>query len=187
MVLVGMTLEAADVDSTAFAVPDGYVGKLYGGDDLIQLANQHPAILADSWTIEECVRRGDRCYALTANGELAAHGWYSVKPTSAALDGLQIRFDSAWSYMHAGFTAEGHRGRRLHGVGMYGALDALTAEGARGLVSIVEATNHSSLKSCARLGYKNFGKLYVLKVGGRDRTCATPGCRRLGFQLVSSE
>ncbi len=85
--------------------------------------------------------------------------------------------------MHSGFTRPDHRGHRLHGIGMFGALQAFTSRGAAGLISIVEADNTASLSSCARLGYRNFGHIIGLRIFGRQPSIGSRGCPRYRFQL----
>ena len=56
-------------------------------------------------------------------------------------------------------------------------------EGARGLVSFVEANNFSSLKSCYRMGYVKVGSIVALRVPGRYVIRVGRGCAPLGLDL----
>jgi L-amino acid N-acyltransferase YncA len=89
--------------------------------------------------------------------------------------------------MYKGYTHTRHRGRRLHAVGMTRALESYLARGYKGFVSYVEASNFSSLKSCYRMGYVNFGTIVALRVFNRYFLYANKGCRRYGFRLVERE
>jgi hypothetical protein len=124
--------------------------------------------------------RRDRCFGFVENGALASYGWYAAGPTEAA-DGLVLRFDPAYAYMYKGFTHPDFRGHRLHALGMASALEALTREGKKGLVSYVEASNLASMKSCARMGYRTFGHVILMKTRRGVLTYPTPGCRAYGF------
>lgn len=125
---------------------------------------------------------------------LAAYGWYSTSPTHFT-DDLSVRFGRQWVYMHSRFTHPAYRGRRLHAIAMSIALTLYRSRGYRGLVSIVNADNAPSLKSCDRMGYRRFGTIYTARLnrlrgvrhvpGLKDRVLvlATPGCRKLRFGL----
>ena len=98
--------------------------------------------------------------------------------------------------MYRGFTHPDYRGQRLHAIGMTRALVAWLARGARGFVSTVASRNDASLKSCFRMGYREFGTIYELRLGRllglrnprsrflrRHLVYRTPGCRAFGFVL----
>jgi hypothetical protein len=88
--------------------------------------------------------------------------------------------------MFKGYTVPAQRGKRLHAVAMCQALQALANEGQRGLVSYVASNNFASLKSTARMGYRQFGDLYLVQAAGRSFTWATPGCRPYGFRVEAT-
>ena len=69
--------------------------------------------------------------------------------------------------------------RRLQGF----ALQHYLSTGFRGLVSYVESNNFDSLKSVFRMGYAQFGSVYVVKLFGRYLTHSSRGCERLGFRV----
>ena len=109
----------------------------------------------------------DLCYAGFVDGQLASYGWYSLAPEVPADDfGLVMAGPATSAYMHNGFTHPDFRGRRLHGIGMGRALQALGDRGVTALLSDVDWGNHASLRSCWRLGYQNLGNLYTF---GRGR------------------
>jgi hypothetical protein len=132
--------------------------------------------------LDEALRRGDRCYGALDGDLLASYGWYSTRPTPVNGE-LVLRFDRAYAYMYKGYTLPAYRGRRLHGIGMARALSALAGEGQKGLVSYVKSNNFASLKSCYRLGYTDFGRVFAIRLGGRYRTFATRGCAAYGFRV----
>ena len=137
---------------------------------------------------------GHQCFAIRAGDALATYGWYSTTATHFT-DDLTVRFGRQWVYMHSGFTHPAYRGRRLHAFGMTIVLSLYRARGFKGLVSIVTADNTASLRSCARMGYRQFGTIYTARPGrllplrqppswlDRVFVLATPGCRQLGFRL----
>jgi hypothetical protein len=127
--------------------------------------------------------RGDECHGFLHGETLAAYGWYARRPTPLERPGLVLHFSDRYVYMYKGFTHPGHRGQRLHAVGMTRALALYLERGYRGLVSYVEATNYGSLKSVYRMGYTDFGTVTILGAGGRTVTRASAGCGPYGFRV----
>lgn len=136
-------------------------------------------------TLDEAIVRGDRCAAIFDGQTLASYGWYATQPIRLLeIPGAPLlHFDPAYAYMYNGFTHPAYRGRRLHALGMAAALEAYTREGRAGLVSYVDATNFSSLKSCRRMGYRSFGRVSTFALGSRRHYGATPGCKRYDFRI----
>ena len=133
--------------------------------------------------LDEALAKGDQCYAILDGDQPAAYGWYAHSPTRMS-DGLLVRFDPAYVYMYKGLTLDAYRGRRLHAIAMTRALAACKAKGFKGLVSYIEADNLTSLKSAHRMGYVDFGWVFIFKIMGRYATVRTPGCAALGFGLA---
>jgi hypothetical protein len=152
----------------------------------VELAELEPLARArqhelDVQFLAEAERRGDRCYGMFAGDALAGYGWYAGQPTPIDAH-FVLHFDPAYTYMFKGYTAPDHRGKRLHAVGMCQALRAFGAAGRKGLVSYVRSNNFASLKSTARMGYRQFGDVYLLHAAGRSFSYASPGCRAFGFR-----
>ena len=136
--------------------------------------------------LEEALSKGDRCFGLLAGDTLAAYGWYSQGPTRIDPPELVLHPGDRYIYMYKGFTHVGHRGRRLHAIGMTLALQSYLSRGFRGLVSYVESNNFASLKSVARMGYEIFGTIAVLKAFGVHCTRASAGCRARGLRVEAA-
>jgi len=100
--------------------------------------------------------------------------------------GLELHYDQSYIYMYKGHTHTAHRGHRLHAVGMTRALQAYLARGFKGIVSYIEWNNFDSLKSCYRMGYKDFGNIYVARIFGRYFFYSDAGCRKYNFRLERS-
>jgi hypothetical protein len=111
--------------------------------------------------IAERVRIGrEKVFAALSGDRLAAFGCYalgSIGPERAS--GIAMSYPSDVAYMAFGLTHPDFRGARLHGLLMGLALQELEAFGVTKLVSIVEWSNASSLKSCWRLGYRCLGTM----------------------------
>jgi hypothetical protein len=157
---------------------------------------QNPESDLDEASVRRSLAAGDECFAIRDGKRLAAYGWYSRAGTFHVSDTLQLHFDPRWVYMYRGFTHPAYRGQRLHAFGMTMALAAYLDRGARGFVSVVETWNEASLKSCYRMGYRDFGTIYELRLGRllgianpkrsllqRHLVFHTPRCREFGFRL----
>lgn len=184
-----------DTPDPAFLTLDpGYEARFLSADELDAYVAQPEFGLTEHFVRRE-VALGHECFAILQSGALATYGWYSTTPTHFT-DDLAVRFGRRWVYMHSGFTHPAFRGRRLHAFGMTIVLTLYRARGYKGLVSIVNANNSASLKSCARMGYRHFGTIYTARPGrllGLRRSApfldrvivfSTPGCRRFEFRLA---
>jgi len=134
--------------------------------------------------VAEALSKGDECFGFLEGETLAAYGWYSSRPTRIDPPELVLSFGGGYVYMYKGFTGQRHRGQRLHAVGMTMALRHYLSRGFSGIVSYVESNNFDSLKSCGRMGYVQFGSIYVVRIFGRYLTYSSPGCRRYHFHVA---
>ena len=66
------------------------------------------------------------------------------------------------------------------------ALQAYLARGYRGIVSYVDWNNFASLKSCARMGYHDFGNITIAGLGRHYVLHHDAGCRQYDFRLQSN-
>jgi hypothetical protein len=132
--------------------------------------------------LEDAIGKGDECLAILDGDRLASYGWYSTKPTKVNQD-LEIDFDERYVYMYKGFTHPSYRGERLHATGMTIALSHYLGQGYRGIVSWVEANNVRSLRSCYRMGYRDFGEIYIAKFFRKHFIRCSEGCREYGVTV----
>ena len=175
-----MVVELADLRDPGLFEAPGFHGR-WATPAALQTLVSDPAYDLDEAFLRDALARRDRCYVMFDGGRPASYGWYSTAPT-AIDDDFVVHFDPTYTYMYKGFTLPEYRGRRLHGVGMCQALRALADEGQRGLVSFVASNNFASLKSTARVGYRIFGDVYMLRAGSRRVSLATPGCTAYRFR-----
>jgi hypothetical protein len=179
-ILKAVTIERPDSRFTA--CEPAYRGEFIPESTLRSLAN-NPANEIDQSFLDRVLPRGDECYGFFAGNALASYGWYSSQPSELDLPGLVVHFDARYKYMYKGHTHHDHRGHRLHAIGMTRALTWYLARGYRGLVAYVEWHNADSLKSCYRMGYRDFGNIYVTRIFGRYFVRMDAGCRQYGFRL----
>ena len=182
-ILKGMTARLGDVNDPRLFEAPGFRGRFVSVEDLTRtVTNTCDLSLA---FLRQARLRGDRCYAMFHGESVASYGWYSDLPCQIETEHLLLHFDPAFTYMYKGYTLPAYRGARLHAVGMCRALREFTAEGKAGLISYVQSNNFASLRSVARMGYRIFGKVYVLRAGHRSFVHATKSCRDYAFWVES--
>ncbi len=179
-------LKIEDVDPEFVKCNENYQGGFLDPDTLREFA-KHPEYELSQSFLDRAFEKGDECYGFLDGDVLAAYGWYSNKPTETNWPGLVVLFDNRYVYMYKGFTHADHRGERLHAVGMTRALAAYLARGYKGIVSYVEWNNFASLKSCYRMGYTDFGKIYAAGLFHTHLLRCDAGCRPYGFRLANSK
>jgi hypothetical protein len=172
-----------ETPAAGFECPPGYTVRVLTREQLRTFA-QDPACDLSLEFVDGALAKGDQCFAVLHGNALAAYGWYAVGPTAIGMQDLHVRFSDDYVYMYKGFTHEAHRGRRLHAIAMTAALRQYLANGYKGLVSYVEATNFDSLRSCSRMGYFVFGTVWIARIGGRYRAKSSSGCAQYGFDVV---
>jgi hypothetical protein len=161
-------------------LPEGYQGRLLGADAMSAYVG--PENDLDEETLEQARAKGDQCMALFKGGTLASYGWYSSQPTDIS-DDLRLYFKNGYVYNYKGFTHKKFRGQHLAGIGMALALQEYRRRGFLGMVAIVLSRNFSSRKSGYRMGYHDFGRIYVLKILGRYFLHHTESCRDFEFSF----
>lgn len=160
---------------------DGYIFEFLDTERLLTLSENREYQMERDF-LDEAIGKGDECFAIFDGHRLASYGWYSTKPTKVNKD-LELHFDERYVYMYKGFTHSNYRGQRLHAIGMTMALDHYLNQGYRGIVSWVEANNFRSLRSCYRMGYRDFGEIYIVKLFRKYHILCSEGCQDYGFKV----
>jgi hypothetical protein len=173
-----------EVDSSFLQNPEGYAGGFLGGRALEAFARDPDSALPPQF-VQYALAKGDKCFGFVHHGSLRAYGWYATTATRVSPE-LKIDIARGYVYMYHGFTHASHRGRRLFPSGMTRALQHFRAIGYKGMLLYVDATNLDSLKSCASMGWRTFGTVYVVRIFGRTLIYCTPGCSRYGFRLEAA-
>lgn len=182
-ILRGVLIERAD---PAFLdCPHGYTWRFLTEEAIRELAKNPENGMSESF-VEEALRQRHECLAIFDGARLAAYGWYSRTPTRIDPPDLILHFGKDYVYMYKGYTHTAYRGQRLHAIGMTLALRHYVSNGLKGLISYVESNNFDSLKSCARMGYIEFGSIYIVKIFGRYLIYPSRECRKLGFTVRSA-
>jgi hypothetical protein len=160
---------------------DGYICEFLDPERLLTLSENREYQMERDF-LDEAIAKGDECFAIFDGHRLASYGWYSTKSTKVN-ENLELHFDERHVYMYKGFTHPNYRGQRLHAIGMTMALNHYLNRGYRGIVSWVEANNVKSLRSCYRMGYKDFGEIYIVKLFRNHYIHCSEGCEDYGFKI----
>lgn len=128
--------------------------------------------------------RGDQCYAFVEGDVLSSYGWYAMY-SPAVVGTTRVHFSSSYAFRYKGFTHPHFRGRQLRSIGMARALEALSRDGKKGLISLVGFEDLDSLASCQAVGFQLFGHALLLPFGDRVLTHTTSGCHAYRFRLAS--
>jgi hypothetical protein len=179
MVLKCVTIDT--VDPKFLQGGDGYICEFLNAERLLTLPESREYQIERDF-LYEAIDKGDECFAIFDGHRLASYGWYSTRPTKMNED-LELHFDERYVYMYKGYTHQQDRGQRLHAIGMTTALNHYLNRGYRGIVSWVEANNVKSLRSCYRMGYKDFGEIFIFKLFRNHYIHCSEGCKDYGFKI----
>jgi hypothetical protein len=181
--LRGLWITLPDLDQAFLEAPPQYEARFLEPHELMGTVRCNKYELSAEF-VRHALEKGDKCYAILDGETVASYGWYSLRPTALSEE-LVLHFDPSFAYMYKGFTLPEYRGQRLHAIGMSRALREYTELGCKGMVSYVESNNFPSLRSCYRMGYKNFGTIYFARMIGQYLIYGTPGCLEFGFRVAA--
>ncbi len=179
--LQGLTVTMDTLNKDYLTLGEEFHARFLSEEELYNLADDPSSEISKSF-LELNLPKGDSCYAIMQGETLASYGWYSDKPTHISAD-LELHFNPEWIYMYKGYTLPAFRGKRLHAIGMARSLQAFTEKGYKGIISYVETNNYPSLRSCDRMGYKNFGKVRIFKGLSDYHIRTEPACESFGFTV----
>lgn len=182
--LQGMIVTMDSLDPKYLQTNPKYEHKFLSEEE-VKKYSKNPETQISEKFLNKALPKGDRCFAILDGDFLAAYGWYSTLPTAIS-DELDLHFDSQWVYMYKGYTHPNYRGQRLHAIGMAKALEAVSKEGSKGLISYVATNNYASLKSVYRMGYRNFGKVRISKMFDKYHIKREEGCEQYAFNVLPS-
>ncbi len=180
----GMSLTMDNLNPQFLTLPAQYRWQLLTPSEIAPVFND-PVYHISPDFLARAAYKNDHCLAIFHGNRLVSYGWYSTKPTRVSRDLIAV-FSNNWAYMYRGFTHPDYRGQRLHAHGKALALKLYQQKGYKGLLSYAEINNYRSLRSNSRLGYQNFGKIYIVKVGKYYWIHAEKGCVQFGFAIIPS-
>jgi hypothetical protein len=179
MVLQGMIVTLDSLDHNFLNVSPAHRYTFLSNEEVLYYAQDESNHMSGSF-VKGALAKGDKCYGIFEGSNLISYGWYSDSETHINKD-LLLYFDPDWIYMYKGYTKVSHRGQRLHAFGMAMALKEFCEMGKKGLISYVEAQNFKSLRSTARMGYQNIGRVRIFQLSNRFRIKAEKSCQPYGF------
>lgn len=179
-------MQLSKVDPSYLVIDKKYSHGFLKEDALRELATNSEYEMTPEF-IDQALAKGDQCYAIMDGDTLASYGWYSNKPTAIYPEDLILDFKKQYVYMYKGYTHHDYRGQRLHAIGMAWALQNFLQDRFEGLVSYVESSNFSSLKSVYRMGYVDCGQIYLAKVFNKYLIHADPDCQQYGMRLLHKD
>ena len=182
--LRGMWISFPNLNGKYLEAPPQYQARFLSQEEIVSLTRDPESRVSVPFA-EIVLAKGDECYAIFDGQHLASFGWYSQKPTLLQ-PRLTLHFDPSYVYMYNGYTFPEYRGQRLHAVGMSRALKEYSDRGLKGLVSVVQSNNLESLRSCYRMGYKDFGTLRAVGLSGKLWTFHSAGCEAFNFYLEAT-
>jgi len=149
---------------------------------------QGPDALFTPRFLEAAISRGDRCFAFFDGDAVISYGWYATLPTRLPdLDPtLALYFDPAYVHMYNTFTRPQYRGQRLHAIGALTMLRSYVGRGWKGLICYVDGSNITSLRACGRVGFKQFGRIMLMRLGGRYLCSSSAGCAAYQLRVESA-
>ena len=166
-----------------------YTCRFFNADEVRAYTGHETIDLSDEF-LNTALAKGDLCCAILHGHALASYGWYS---TQATLLNPHLRLSTAdnYTYMYHGYTQQNYRGQRLHAIRVMHGLQAYLRKGAedtnriKGLIFYVEADNHRSLRSAARLNAQNFGRVVAIRLFGKYHVFHSPGCKKYGIDITA--
>lgn len=184
-VLQGMTVTMDTLDPKYLQGNEKYTYQFLDKEQLRFYANEPGNQISHDF-LDRALSKGDHCYAILDGDKLASYGWYSDQPTFITSQ-LVLHFDPSWIYMFKGYTNPAYRGQRLHAVGMARALQAFSERGYKGIISYVETNNYASLRSVYRMGYRNFGRVSILKLFNHYHVSTEQACNDYSFTVKTRQ
>ena len=131
-------------------------------DDLARFA-EDPVYDFDKSFLPLAHARGDWCMGVFAGSRLVSYSLNSALPTEFH-PSLRYHFPEGWIYHFKAFTVPEWRGKRLHALNVAAVLAKCRSHpGFKGLVTLVLDTNHPSLASFQRLGFRPTQRFVVLR------------------------
>ena len=116
----------------------------------------------------------DNVYCLVAfhNNEVAAFAWLATGDVAAEFNhngdlraGLPVFLPSDTGFVYNVLVTPDHRGRRLYSAVMKELASRMNERGVTRLILTTDATNTSSLKAIQRMGCRELGQAWLLRVG----------------------
>jgi len=156
-------LRISSLDPRFLELGDPYHARYLTRSEMEGLLHE-PEFIIDDVFLADVLQKGDTCFGIFQGTTLVSYGWYSTLPT-ATIDGLMITVPRGEAYLYKAYTRPEHRGGRLLAIGTSLALKQQLAEGLSACVCCVESNNFGSLHAFGRMGAKEIGSVWLIKLG----------------------
>jgi hypothetical protein len=128
--------------------------------------------------VERQLGAGEECFGAFVDDRLASYLWFSPGP--AQLKGpIYVYFNPSYAFSRWAFTRKDHRGLHLHSLCKQKALKYYTAQGRRGILSVVYTWNSYSLNAAAHTGCVLIGWMATRQ----GQVWTSERCRKEGIWL----
>jgi len=154
------------------------IWRFFSAEELRDLAADSSNEITERF-LDDALAKGDRCYGAMDGDTLATYTWVSHKPTDA--DGLILHFDPEYVYFYKAFTRPRYRGKCLNSICAHRVLRHCLSEGTRGFIADIDVHNFASLRAAVRMGFIEFGRATILKLGHLPVVHVSRGCRKYGY------
>lgn len=178
-------MSPGDIPKAIRNMPQRFIWRRLDADECVYYANDPQNDMSESFVLD-ALAHGEECYGLFDGDQLASYAWYSGSPSHVRRE-LYFIFEENYKYRHKAFTYPKYRGLRLNAFNKANACLLYSEKGCRGLLSIVEAHNLSSLKSNERSGAKIIGDIAVILIGSKYRVYGDLASRAYGCKLKQIE
>ena len=122
----------------------------------------------DASLFQERLHSGQQCFAAILDTRIASVSWVaSHRATIWALD-ADFRLNANTAYIFDSYTHPDFRGMRLQAAIFEDVLQACASAGIDEIVTFVEPTNIANIRSRARLGFHEAGKVRRFQLGRRS-------------------
>jgi len=165
-----MTLDRDALPAETFEQP-GLTLRMLSRDDVAFYARSEAYDLPASMASRVGSGR-DFCAGAFVDGQLASYAWFalsSIEPEqnrgATVASGVGFSFDRSTAFMYKGFTHPRFRGRGLYRAVQQFALTELAELGVARIISTADWSNAAALASCARLGFRPLGRVWVIGIG----------------------
>lgn len=120
-------------------------------------------------TAAERLRRGDRCFCVRRDGQLAAVRWIAFEEASVEYLGCRLQLAPGVAYLYDSYTAPAARGRGIFSSTWFTLARELSAEGFHTILAAVLPENRAARGAMGKLPYRVVGKVGYVRLGSRRR------------------
>jgi hypothetical protein len=115
--------------------------------------------------IDRRLTRGDRCFVAWDEGRIVSARWIAADRAWVEYLDRDMELQSDEVYLYETYTAPDYRGLTVSGAAGTRLARFLAAEGYRRIVGGVVPENHAALRTAAKTGYREVGRMGYMRLG----------------------